>query len=62
MGSVFQDVENDSTRAFEVLKSSHPVCVVVGTPMTLLGMVRGCGWDRKVEGVEMKQEEENDEN
>ena len=40
MGSVFQDVENDSMGAFEGSKSSHPVSVVVATPMTLLEMVR----------------------
>ena len=45
MGPVFQDVENDSTGVFEVSKCSHPVSVVVGTPMKLLEMVRGCGLD-----------------
>jgi len=62
MASVFQDVENDSTGAFEVSKSNHPVSLVVGTPMKLLEMVRGRGWDRKEVEEEREQEEENDEN
>jgi len=63
MASVFQDVENDSTGAFEVSKSNHPVSLVVGTPMKLLEMVRGRGWDRKeVEEEREQMEEENDEN
>ncbi|KIM37589.1 hypothetical protein M413DRAFT_448388 [Hebeloma cylindrosporum] len=64
MASFFQDVENDSTGAFEVSKSNHPVSLVVGTPMKLLEMVRGRGWDRKEESEEMEQEDEknDDEN
>ncbi|EDR11829.1 uncharacterized protein LACBIDRAFT_313663 [Laccaria bicolor S238N-H82] len=38
---------------FEVKKDKFPVDVVVGTPMKLMEMVRGRGWDRK--------EEENEE-
>jgi len=64
MASVFQDAENDATGAFEVLKSNHQVSLVVGTPMKLLEVVRGRGWDRKeVESQEEReQEEENNEN
>jgi ATP-dependent RNA helicase MRH4 len=62
MASVFQDVENDATGAFEVSKSNHPVSLVVGTPMKLLEMVRGRGWDRKEVEEEREQEEEIDEN
>ena len=47
MGPVFQDVENDSTDAFEVSKHSHPISVVVGTPMTLLEMVAVVGWMKR---------------
>jgi ATP-dependent RNA helicase MRH4 len=61
MASVFQDIENDSSGAFEVSKSNHPVNLVVGTPMKLLEMVRGRGWDRKEEEMESEQEEENNE-
>lgn len=52
MASVFQDVENDSTGAFEVSKSSHPINLVVGTLMKLLEMVRGRHWDMEEEEVE----------
>jgi len=41
---------------FEV-KDKHPVDVVVGTPMKLMKMVRGRGWDLK-EGKEEESEEE----
>jgi ATP-dependent RNA helicase MRH4 len=36
----------------ELKKEKFPVDVVVGTPMKLLEMVRGRGWDRKEEDVE----------
>jgi len=36
---------------FEVKKDKYPVDVVVGTPMKLMKMVRGRGWDLK-EGEE----------
>jgi ATP-dependent RNA helicase MRH4 len=42
---------------FEVKKDKFPVDVVVGTPMKLMEMVRGRGWDRK-EGEEEENEEE----
>jgi ATP-dependent RNA helicase MRH4 len=60
MASLFQDTESDSTGTFEVSKSNHPVSLVVGTPMKLLEMVRGRGWDRKEESEEKEQEEEID--
>ena len=37
---------------FEVAKSTHPVDILVGTPMKVLEMVHGRGWDRK----EMEEE------
>ncbi|KJA18975.1 hypothetical protein HYPSUDRAFT_217847 [Hypholoma sublateritium FD-334 SS-4] len=33
----------------QVKKSAHPVSVLVGTPMKLLEMVRGRGWDRAIQ-------------
>ena len=36
---------------FEITKSSHPVDILVGTPMKVLEMVHGRGWDR-IEGEE----------
>ena len=33
-------------------KGSHPVDVVVGTPMKIMEMIRGRGWDRKEGGAD----------
>jgi ATP-dependent RNA helicase MRH4 len=42
-------------------RQAHPVGVVVGTPMKLLEMVRGRGWDRiEEEEAERAREEEDD--
>ncbi|CAA7263579.1 unnamed protein product [Cyclocybe aegerita] len=61
MASMFQDVEG-STGEFQVSKSSHPVDLLVGTPMKVLEMVRGRGWDRR-EGQEGEEDiGENEEN
>ena len=51
MSSRFSDVSAGSLGEFEVSKSSHPVDILVGTPMKVLEMFRGRGWDRK-EGEE----------
>ena len=37
---------------FEARKEKYPVDVVVGTPMKLLEMVRGRGWNRKEDEAE----------
>ena len=41
---------------FEITKSSHPVDILVGTPMKVLEMVHGRGWDR-IEGEEEADKE-----
>ena len=41
---------------FEITKSSHPVDILVGTPMKVLEMVHGRGWDR-IEGEEEEDKE-----
>ena len=51
MSSSFSDVSAGPLGEFEVTKSSHPVDILVGTPMKVLEMVHGRGWDRK-EGEE----------
>lgn len=43
------------------VKKSHPVDVVVGTPMKLLEMVRGRGWDRKPVEVDSAEDTEDKE-
>lgn len=40
---------------------ARPVDLVVGTPMKLLDMIRGRGWDRKEAGVEEPEDIDEDE-
>ncbi|KAJ3509874.1 hypothetical protein NLJ89_g4988 [Agrocybe chaxingu] len=61
MASMFQDVDG-STGEFQVSKSSHPVDLLVGTPMKVLEMVRGRGWDRREEREGEEDIGENEEN
>ena len=49
MSSKFSDTAGPLGE-FDVSKSSHPVDILVGTPMKVLEMVHGRGWDKK--GVE----------
>ena len=55
MSSKFSDVSAGPLGEFQVAKSTHPVDILVGTPMKVLEMVYGRGWDRK------QAEEESDE-
>ena len=48
----------DASGEFQVGKGSHPVDLLVGTPMKLLEMVRGRGWDRKEIPEEQEAEED----
>uniref|UniRef100_A0A0W0F981 RNA helicase n=1 Tax=Moniliophthora roreri TaxID=221103 RepID=A0A0W0F981_MONRR len=48
--SEMANISLDSTGDLLSHKGSHPVDVVVGTPMKLLEMVRGRGWDREEDG------------
>ena len=57
MSSNFSDVSAGPMGEFEVTKSSHPVDILVGTPMKVLEMVHGRGWDRK-EGEEESDKEQ----
>ncbi|KAF8235067.1 P-loop containing nucleoside triphosphate hydrolase protein [Tricholoma matsutake] len=41
-----------NSEEFDVKRDKFPVDVVVGTPMKLLEMVRGRGWDRREDSVE----------
>ena len=52
MSSRFSDIAAGPLGEFEVSKSSHPVDILVGTPMKVLEMIHGRGWDRK----EMEEE------
>jgi ATP-dependent RNA helicase MRH4 len=52
MSSRFSDVSSGPLGEFDVSKSSHPVDILVGTPMKVLEMVHGRGWDRIEEGEE----------
>ena len=65
MKSMMNDMETLSTGEMVIgqSKSRHPVDVMVGTPMKLLEMVRGRGWDRRPqeEEKEEKSEEAEDE-
>ncbi|CAA7266180.1 unnamed protein product [Cyclocybe aegerita] len=61
MASMFWDVHG-STGEFQVSKSSHPVDLLVGTPMKVLEMVRGRGWDRREEQEGEEDIGENQEN
>ena len=47
MSSSFADISGGPLGEFEVGKASHPVDILVGTPMKVLEMVHGRGWDRK---------------
>ena len=47
MSSEFSDISSGSLGEFEVAKSTHPVDILVGTPMKVLEMVHGRGWDRR---------------
>jgi ATP-dependent RNA helicase MRH4 len=47
MSSEFSDNSSGSLGEFEVAKSTHPVDILVGTPMKVLEMIHGRGWDRK---------------
>ena len=47
MSSMFSDASAGPLGEFEITKSSHPVDILVGTPMKVLEMVHGRGWDRK---------------
>ncbi|KAF8797685.1 P-loop containing nucleoside triphosphate hydrolase protein [Phlegmacium glaucopus] len=47
MSSKFSDTSGGPLGEFQVARSSHPVDILVGTPMKVLEMVHGRGWDRK---------------
>jgi len=48
MSSKFSDASAGGPLGeFQVAKSTHPVDILVGTPMKILEMVHGRGWDRK---------------
>ena len=47
MSSKFSDVSAGPLGEFQVAKSTHPVDILFGTPMKVLEMVHGRGWDRK---------------
>ena len=47
MSSKFSDISAGPLGEFQLAKSSHPVDILVGTPMKVLEMVHGRGWDRK---------------
>ncbi|KAF9478234.1 P-loop containing nucleoside triphosphate hydrolase protein [Pholiota conissans] len=59
MAALYSETSNGEG-ALEVKRQAHPVSVVVGTPMKLLEMVRGRGWDR-VEEDETKAAAEEEE-
>lgn len=46
MSSKFSDTSAGPLGEFKVDKSSHPVDILVGTPMKVLEMVHGRGWDK----------------
>lgn len=43
----FSDVSAGPLGQFEVTRLTHPVDIWVGTPMKVLEMVHGWGWDRR---------------
>jgi ATP-dependent RNA helicase MRH4 len=47
MSSTISNISAGPLGEFEVAKSTHPVDILVGTPMKVLEMVHGRGWDRK---------------
>ena len=47
MSSKFSDISAGPLGEFQLAKSSHPVDILVGTPMKVLKMVHRQGWDRK---------------
>lgn len=47
MSSKFSDLSAGPLGEFQVGRSTHPVDILVGTPMKILEMVHGRGWDRK---------------
>jgi ATP-dependent RNA helicase MRH4, mitochondrial len=55
MSSKLSDISAGPLGEFQFTKSTHPVDILVGTPMKVLEMVHGRGWDRK------EAEEEGDE-
>jgi ATP-dependent RNA helicase MRH4 len=55
MEEVAEGGEEDATRS-EMGKLPHPVDLVVGTPMKLLDMVRGRGWDREESAEEVDEQ------
>jgi ATP-dependent RNA helicase MRH4, mitochondrial len=61
MSSRFSDVSAGPLGEFDVSKSSHPVDILVGTPMKVLEMVHGRGWDRIEEEEEDKELQAGDE-
>ena len=47
MSSGISDASDGPLGEFEFKKSTHPVDIMVGTPMKMLELVHGRGWDRK---------------
>jgi len=47
MSSKFSNISAGTLGEFQFAKSSYPVDILVGTPMKVLEMVHGRGWDRK---------------
>jgi ATP-dependent RNA helicase MRH4 len=56
MSSKFSDISAGPLGEFQLTKSTHPVDILVGTPMKVLEMVHGRGWDRK----EVKEDTEEE--
>ncbi|KAJ2915803.1 hypothetical protein MD484_g4596, partial [Candolleomyces efflorescens] len=53
MAAQFDSLMRGGRGEFEVQKDAHPVDVLVGTPMKIMEMIRGRGWDRR----EMSEED-----
>ena len=60
VGEIQEGGEEDATRS-EMGKVRHPVDLVVGTPMKLLDMVRGRGWDRGESAEELDEQPDSHE-
>jgi len=58
MAEMFEDIENSAAgKEFQGAKVGHPVDLLVGTPMKVLEMFRGRGWDRSKEDMAEDQDE-----
>lgn len=47
MSLIFSDVSAGPLGQFKATRLTHPVDIWVGTPMKVLEMVHGWGWDRR---------------